>query len=198
MPEQTQQNSQHDVKPFTITTDRLLLRPFSRDDIPALLPLIGAREVAATTLRIPHPYSAEDAEAFLRHTEEVREKGTGVRCGIFLKHDATLCGGIGLVSNLEHHHAELGYWLGVPFWGKGYCTEAAQAVVSFGFEVLNLHRIHAGHFSSNPASGRVLRKLGMKHEGVLRQHICKWGDYIDVETYALLASEYESLKKRAH
>lgn len=176
---------------LTITTERLLLRPFCRDDIAALVPLIGAREVAATTLRIPHPYSADDAEAYLRHTEEVREKGTGVRCGIFLKQSGQLCGGIGLVSNLEHHHAELGYWIGVPFWGKGYCTEAARAIVSFGFEVLKLHRIHAGHFSGNDASGRILRKVGMHPEGVLRQHICKWGKYHDVELYALLAPEHQ-------
>lgn len=169
----------------TLPTDRLLLRAFSRTDIPALVPLIGAREVAATTLRIPHPYSASDAEVLFARLERDDE----VRWAITLPREGTLIGGLGLRLERDHNRAELGYWIGVPYWGNGYATEAARAVVRYGFEVLKLHRIQASHFSNNPASGALLRKIGMKHEGTLRQHILKWGQRLDLEVYAILGSE---------
>ena len=188
----SQQVSHALVNPVALQTERLLLRPLCRSDIPALLPLIGAREVAATTLRIPHPYTREDAEKFLDYSEGVWERREGARCGVFLREGERLCGGIGLQANPEHNHAELGYWIGVPFWGNGYCTEAAREVLKYGFGPLELNRIHSGHFSNNPASGRILRKIGMKHEGTLRQHILKWGDYLDLELYGIVASDYLS------
>ena len=168
----------------TLRTDRLLLRPFFRDDIPALVPLIGAREVAATTLRIPHPYSAKDAEVLFAKCET----GDELRWAVTLL-DGTLIGGVGLRLERDHNRGELGYWIGVPYWGNGYATEAARAVVQYGFDVLNLHRIQASHFPNNPASGALLRKIGMKHEGTLRQHILKWGQRLDLEVYAILGSE---------
>lgn len=174
-----------------LITERLMLRSLRRDDIPALLPLIGAREVAATTLRIAHPYTLDDAENFLKYTEGVWQKGEGARFGIFLREGEQLCGGAGLVVNHEHHHAEIGYWIGVPFWGNGYCTEAVRELLKYGFKQLKLNRIHSNHFANNPASGRILQKVGMKHEGILRKHCCKWGEYLDVELYGLLASEYQ-------
>jgi ribosomal-protein-alanine N-acetyltransferase len=179
-------------QPVILTTERLLLRPLTMEDIPALLPLIGAREVAATTLRIPHPYTVEDAKLFLEYCDGVWAKSEGARFGIFLRDGEKLCGGIGLESHREHNQAELGYWLGVPFWGSGYCTEAVRVVLAYGFGTLCLNRIHAGHYSGNPASGRILRKVGMSYEGRLRQHILKWGEYVDVELYGLLVSEFSS------
>ena len=176
--------------PVVLNPERLLLRPFRRDDIPALLPLIGAREVAATTLRIPHPYNAADAEKFLEYTERVWENNEGARFGVFLREGERLIGSVGLQANREHRHAELGYWIGVPFWGNGYCSEAVREVVKYGFEVLDLERLFASHFVNNPASGRILQKVGMKHEGTLRRHILKWGEYLDLELYALLAADY--------
>jgi RimJ/RimL family protein N-acetyltransferase len=191
----TDQTSQP-TQAVVLTTERLFLRRWSRDDIPALLPLIGAREVAATTLRIPHPYTLDDAESFLKYTDGAWEKGEGARFGVFLRDDARLCGGIGLVVNQEHRHAEIGYWIGVPFWGNGYCTEAVRELLNYGFSQLKLDRIHATHFSNNPASGRIMRKVGMKHEGIMRKHIFKWGEFLDVEMYGLLASEYRDLATR--
>jgi len=164
----------------------LLLRAFSRADIPALVPLIGARVVAATTLRIPHPYSASDAEVLFARSETDDE----LRWATTLL-DRTLIGGVGLRRERDHNRAELGFWLGVPYWGNGYATEAARAVLRYGFESLGLHRIQASHFSNNPASGAVLRKIGMQHEGSLRKHILKWEQYLDLEVYAVLKAEYK-------
>jgi RimJ/RimL family protein N-acetyltransferase len=169
-----------------LETPRLRMRPWAEADIPELLPLIGAKEVAATTLRIPHPYTHDDAVAFLRHCREVNEEGLGPRLAIVRREDARLCGGIGLVTDSQHQHAELGYWIGVPYWGQGYATEAARAMVDYGFKQLKLHRIFASHFPHNPASARVLQKIGMKHEGSLREHIYKWDKFYDMVIYGIL------------
>lgn len=170
----------------TLRTDRLLLRRFSRSDIPAMVTLMGAREVAATTLRIPHPYSASDAEAFLAKLET----GEQIAFAITLHPDQPLIGGVGLRMERDHNRAELGYWIGVPYWGNGYATEAARAVLQHGFDTLGLQRIYASHFSNNPASSAVLRKIGMQHEGSLREHILKWEKYLDLEVYAVLKANY--------
>ena len=88
--------------------------------------------------------------------------------------------------------AELGYWIGVPFWGQGYCTEAGLAVLEYGFVERKLNRIQAMHFTRNPASGRVLEKIGMKCEGLRKQVIKKWGEYVDLAYYATLREQYPS------
>jgi [ribosomal protein S5]-alanine N-acetyltransferase len=174
------------VRPQQIETTRLKLRPFEPSDIPQLVSLIGAREVAATTLRIPHPYTEEDARAFL-----AMPPSDEATFAIVLRDADRLCGGMGLRVEEEHRRAELGYWIGVPYWGNGYATEAGLAVLRFGFQQLGLNRIFASHFRHNPASGKVLTKLGMRHEGCLRQHLRKWGTSVDSEVYGILREEWE-------
>jgi ribosomal-protein-alanine N-acetyltransferase len=85
----------------------------------------------------------------------------------------------------------MGYWLGVPYWGQGYATEAGGEVLRYGFEDLKLHRIFASHFEHNPTSGKVLCKLGMHHEGCQRKHILKWNRFVDSELYGILREEWE-------
>jgi ribosomal-protein-alanine N-acetyltransferase len=170
-----------------IETARLRLRPYTESDIAELVPLIGAREVAVFTLRIPHPYAEQDARDFIAMTRNDDE----VRLGITLRTDGRLCGGVGLRPELQHQRAELGYWIGVPYWGNGYATEAARAMLHYGFETLKLNRIEATHVKQNPASGRILVKLGMRHEGCLREHVCKWGEFVDLECYGMLRREWE-------
>lgn len=170
-----------------LDTARLRMRDYCEADIPELVPLIGAREVAVTTGRIPHPYSAEDAKQFLAKIETDRE----ISLAITLRDTGRVIGGIGLRLVEEHRHAELGYWLGVPFWGQGYATEASREMLRYGFEELRLHRIFASHFKNNPNSGRVLQKLGMRHEGCQREHIHKLGQILDLELYGLLRREWE-------
>lgn len=176
-------------KKVVLRTERLLLRPLKRSDIPALVPLIGAREVAFQTLRVPHPYSEADALAMLR--KRSRDKASA-HFGIFLRDTARLCGGIGLMVDPDHDRAEIGYWVGVPFWGKGIASEAARELMRYGFEELKLHRIYAICYAGNEASLRILAKLGMKHEGRSRQHIKKWGEYRDSENYGILADEWRA------
>ncbi|PYX25889.1 MAG: GNAT family N-acetyltransferase [Acidobacteria bacterium] len=170
-----------------LTTERLVLRPYSLSDVEPLVRLAGAREVAATTLRIPHPYTEQDAKNFIATCQA--STGDEARFAITLRTDGQFCGGTGLLLDAAHHHAELGYWLGVPFWGQGYATEAARAVLDYGFDVLNLHRIYASYLTHNVASGGVLRKIGMRYEGCLRGHICKWDTFHDLECYGMLKGD---------
>jgi [ribosomal protein S5]-alanine N-acetyltransferase len=172
----------------TLETARLKLRPYSEADIVELLPLIGTREVAATTLRIPHPYTEQDARAFLAMMDEDRAR---LWLAITLLADGRQIGGIGLTIDESHQHAELGYWLGVPHWGKGYATEAVREMLRYGFENLRLHRIFASHFQHNPSSGRILVKLGMRHEGCQREHLSKWDQFVDSELYGILRREWD-------
>ena len=175
-----------------LQTERLTLRPYALSDIPTLLPLIGAREVAATTLRIPHPYTESFAREFIATSRQDMSSGKCLRLCIIVRESDTLCGGIGLQIAADHRHAELGYWIGVPYWRNGYATEAARAVAKYGFETLGLHRIFASHSTNNPASASVLKKIGMRYEGRQRAHILKWGEFLDLEMYGMLASDTPS------
>lgn len=170
-------------------TERLLLRRYKSSDIKAIVRLIGAREVAATTLRIPHPYTEKDARELLK---QLAKDKTQSRFGIFLRESGELCGGVGLNLDLQHDRAELGYWIGVPYWGKGIATEAAREVVRYGFENLGLHRIFANCYVGNTASQRVLERLGMRNEGRFRQHVKKWGEYKDLENYGFTVDDWRA------
>jgi len=170
-----------------LQTERLILRPYTETDIAELLPLVGTREVAATTLRIAHPYTEQDAKSFLALAKDADK----IWLAITLRTNCRQVGGIGMRVDQEHKHAELGYWLGKPYWGKGYATEASREMIRYGFEDLGLHRIFATHFKHNPASGRVLKKVGMRYEGCQREHLVKWGEFVDSEMYGLLRQEWE-------
>jgi RimJ/RimL family protein N-acetyltransferase len=175
----------------TLTTERLILREFGLSDAPAVQRLAGDREVASTTLNIPHPYLDGMAEAWINTNQGLFERGEGVTFAITRRADGQLLGAIGMMdTNSPHVRAEMGYWIGVPYWGQGFCTEAGRALLAYGFDELGLNRIFARHLSRNPASGRVMQKLGMQYEGCQRQHVLKWGVFEDMKTYGILRSEY--------
>jgi [ribosomal protein S5]-alanine N-acetyltransferase len=180
--------------PRELSTARLLLRSFQSEDAPAVARLAGAKEIAATTVHIPYPYAEKDAQEFFANAARDFRAGRSATFAICVASTGELCGAVGLHIAEANRHAELGYWIGVPFWGNGYATEAAGAAVAFGFETLNLNRIFAHHFAGNIASQRVLEKIGMRREGRLRQHAQKWGQFIDVESYGLLAEEFRTRK----
>ena len=172
----------------TLRTARLTIRPFTLDDASAVQRLCGAYEVALNTLLIPHPYPDGAAEQWIsRHAEDYAQN----RIHNFALDDGQLAGAMGLVMKGDAI-AEIGYWIGVPFWGRGYATEAAREVLRYGFDDCSLHRIFAGYFTRNPASGRVMQKIGMTYEGTLRHHAFKWGQYLDVAFYGMLRDEFSS------
>lgn len=175
----------------SLHTARLILRPLDASDAPTVRHLAGDRAVAATTLNIPHPYPEGAAEEWIATHAPRWEEREALVLGVTTEDDG-IVGAMGLELCLEHRRAELGYWIGVPFWNRGYATEAGGAVLDFAFATLDLNRIEAQALTRNPASARVLQKLGMQREGVRRQHIVKWDTTEDVALYGVLASEREA------
>jgi ribosomal-protein-alanine N-acetyltransferase len=177
-----------------LTTARLKLRPFTPGDAPLLAARAGAREIVDTTIAIPHPYSESQARDWISRIAVSAAKGTEFAFAVTCHEE--LIGAVGLRdTNREHGVAELGAWIAIDYWGKGYATEAARAVVRFGFEQLSLNRICAHHMVRNPASGRMLTKIGMKHEGCLRQRVRKWGLFEDVIVLSILREDWLKLQE---
>lgn len=174
----------------TLTTERLILRPYLPSDALDVQRLAGDREIASTTLLVPHPYADGLAEKWIATHVELFERGTQVNFAVVLRATGEFIGSVGLVIEPPSERAEMGYWVGKPYWGHGYCTEAALAAVDYGFSSLGLNRIGAHHFARNPASGRVMQKLGMRLEGIQRQFHKKWGQFEDRIGYAILREEY--------
>ena len=179
------------IPQHTLETERLVLRPFTLNDAERVQILAGDRKIAATTLTLPHPYEDGMAETWIGTHEERYQSGKGVAFAILEKESGELIGTVSLIGIVEGHQGELGYWVGVPYWNKGYCTEAAREVLRYGFTERGLLRIHARYLSRNPASGRVMEKLGMSHEGIRRQHVLKWGVLEDMEMRGIIRAEWE-------
>jgi RimJ/RimL family protein N-acetyltransferase len=173
-----------------LETARLRLRPFRASDAPDVQRLAGARAVAAATLTVPHPYPDGAAEAWIATHAPAWAAGQGIVCAVTVAATDALVGAVGLARTPAHASAELGYWIGEPAWGQGFATEAAGALCAYAFSALDVHRIQARHFLHNPASGRVMQKLGMQREGVLRGAVRKWGRFEDLALYAVLAPEW--------
>jgi ribosomal-protein-alanine N-acetyltransferase len=174
----------------TIKTERLILRPITLEDVPEIQRLAGDRDVSSQTSdgEIPQPGTEEQ---WFKKRQERFEKGEVVDFAIIHRDEGILIGAIGLGAEYKKDESmQLGFWIGKPYWNQGYCTEAARAVVRYGFEALELHRIYSRHFTRNPASGHVMQKIGMKHEGTLREAYKKWGRFEDIVCYAILKSEY--------
>jgi RimJ/RimL family protein N-acetyltransferase len=178
----------------TLRTSRLILRPFEDADAPSVQRLAGAREVALNTLTVPHPYPDGVAEKWIESQRDEYEKGMLHNFAAVAGEE--LVGSIGFMMKGERI-AEIGYWIGVPYWGRGYASEAAAELIRHGFEDLGLERIYAGYYSRNGASGKVLQKLGMVYEGTLRRHVCKWGEFLDVVYYGLLRDEWLATRSTA-
>ena len=174
----------------TLQTERLILAPFLLSDAPLVREYAGHPEVAAMTGNIPHPYPDDAAEKWIAsHQLGFLEKKIVVFSIRSL--EGALLGAIHLSMHLEHGRGEIGYWIGLPHWNRGICTEATARVIRYGFEELGMNRIHSCYLAINPASGKVMAKNGMKQEGVRRKHIIKNGVPMDLVECAILRSEYE-------
>ena len=176
-------------RPATLRTAHLTLRPFRAGDAPAVERMAGDRDIASTTCSIPHPYPAGAARVWIDTHAQALAEGRSATFAIALTATDELVGAIGFEVNQKNDWAELGYWIGKPYWGRGYATEALRALIPWAFEHFHLHRLQACHFTRNPASGRVMEKAGMTLEGVLRQRVKKWGRFEDIAVYSILHGE---------
>ncbi len=171
----------------SLRTARLELRPFHLADAPVVQVLLSDREVARQTLTIPHPYPDGAADEFIRKHAAWIAEGKQLIWAI-TRHDA-IVGAMGLHIVAAHSRAEVGYWIARAAWGQGIATEALLAVIAHGFDVVGLHRIDAQHYVENPASGAVMRKAGMTHEGRLRGVVFRDGVPRDNESYCILRTD---------
>ncbi|MEO0509407.1 MAG: GNAT family N-acetyltransferase [Verrucomicrobiota bacterium] len=172
-----------------IKTKRLVLRAFRIEDSDRVQELAGAPEVAKTTLLVPHPYLDGMAEQWISTHSKQFYHQEGITLAIETREGSQLIGAVGLDFNPSHKRGTLGYWIGTPFWGRGFCTEAANAVIEYGFKELKCRRIEANHMKENLASGKVMQKCGMKHEGSFADHIFKDGRFHTTEFYGITNSE---------
>ena len=169
----------------TIRTERLILRPFTLTDAPQVKALAGDQRIYKTTLCIPNPYQEGMAESWIATHQRCFYEGLGVVFAICQPDDLPI-GALSLSRASLFNRAELGYWIGAGYWNRGYCTEAAKAIVEYGFKVLMYHKLSARHFVGNRASGRVLEKVGMTREGILQDDVMKDGRYVTVELYGIV------------
>lgn len=173
-----------------LQTDRLKLRPFLSDDAEAFSQLAGDREVAGSMISLPHPLSPAMARSTIAGNAAAFQAERAVHFALERNDTSGLIGAVELREiERDHAQAELSFWIGSPYWGLGYAKEAARESVRYGFADLGLNRIYAYHMLRSSASGAVLRSIGLKQEGVLRQRVRKWDVFEDVALYAALASD---------
>jgi RimJ/RimL family protein N-acetyltransferase len=180
-----------------IKTERLLLRPPWPEDAPAILAGINRWEIISNLGRAPWPYTLDDAETFIRMSTDAAEAAREHALVISLLPEARVVGIIGLIRQ-DCGAWELGYWLAQPLWGQGLVTEAATGLLDTGFSALGIERVVAGHYLDNPASGRVLTKLGFEPLG-LAQRWCA-GREADVpsQELGLRRAQWQEHAKRTY
>jgi RimJ/RimL family protein N-acetyltransferase len=175
--------------PVVLETTRLTLRRPTLADVKAIAVLANDRRIAENTRRLPHPYTAADAEDFVTSIVHAGHES------IFLIElgDHTPIGMVGL-DRAAKEAPELGYWLGVDYWKQGYATEAARAVIDYAFADLGFEKLEAGARVSNPASRRILEKCGFQWTGVVLQRMLALGSSTPVDCFRLDRHVWQSLK----
>lgn len=163
--------------------ERIILRAWRRSDIPSLVRYANNRKIWLNLRDVfPHPYMHAEAEKWIAICES--NQGPATQFAIELQDEAI--GGIGcrLLDDVNCKTAEVGYWLGEPFWGRGIATAALKQTTNYAFEIFSVERLQASVFEWNPASARVLEKAGYVLEGRLRRSIFKDGRLADSLLYA--------------
>lgn len=144
-----------------LVTERLVLRPPHEDDIPELAELANNRRIAEMLSRMPHPYSEADAQVFV-HGSKARENA-GCHYAVSIAGSGAFIGCAGL--DRRRYGLELGYWVGEPYWGRGYATEVAHALVDLAFRATDIEQLHVSCRVINNASRRVIHKCGFQYDG---------------------------------
>jgi len=165
----------------------LILRPLKDSDAEVLATLANNKKIWDNIRdKMPHPYNVNDARFFINSTKENVPQVT-----FAIVRDDEFCGVIGLIlqSDVYRLSAEMGYWIGEPYWGQGITTEAIDILSDYGFESLGLIRIYAGVYEYNLGSMRVLEKNGFLKEGVARKAVIKNGGIYDEHRYGRLKGE---------
>ncbi|MFS0869577.1 GNAT family N-acetyltransferase [Paenibacillus xylanilyticus] len=177
---------QYDDIQQTLTTERLCLRLFDESDAATVTELCNNYNIYKSTLTLPYPYSVDCALSWIQQHRHNFDTDKHYEFAICDRATGEIYGAIALSNDQRYDHGEIAYWVGEPFWGKGYATEASEALLEFAFHVKKYHKVYARHFASNSASGQVLRKIGMIQEGILRDHVKKESHYEDLIYYGIV------------
>ncbi|REK71432.1 GNAT family N-acetyltransferase [Paenibacillus paeoniae] len=177
-----------------LETERLIIREFTHEDMEAVHEY--ASDPVVTTHMIWGPNSVADTRSFIEQmiTMQERRPREGYELAVTLKESGKLIGGTGLYVMLMSQ-GEIGYCYNRQYWGQGYATEAASALLHYGFRELGLHRIYATCRPGNVGSATVMRKLGMSYEGHLREHMFHKDKWHDSYLYSILEHEYKVLSQ---
>lgn len=178
---------------FYPTTRRLVLRAPMLADQAAFLSLLNDYDVAKNLSSVPYPYSQAHFLAFLTHCDDAHRAGAARHCAVTRAMDGALIG-LCSVRRAQQGAWELGYWLGKPYWRQGYATEAARAVMRYAFEEMAAQRLVAGWFCDNPASGRVLEKLGFESTGVTQSPSLGRGHRVPANRMVLTRAQFARKK----
>jgi RimJ/RimL family protein N-acetyltransferase len=181
-------------EPFVpvLKTERLILRAPRLADARAIASLINDHRIAENLSRVPHPYGRKDAEVFIQSVNQQ----DGEAAFLVELHNGTLIGGCGIGVHIATL-PEIGYWFGVPFWGRGYATEAARAVLAYAFETLGYDELEGGARVSNPASRRVLEKCGYVWTGVILMPVRALGVSVPADRFRLDRERWATCNSRA-
>ena len=182
---------------MTIATPRLLLRPLEDGDAERIWPYVSDPETSQYMSWDPHD-SIEVTRAFIADVRRRASEGTTKAWIVADAQNGEVVGLVSLIAILRKHRAltynkaELAYWIGRPFRGRGYATEATRAVLGHAFGSMSLNKVTVAHASKNDASRKLIERLGFRRIGIERQHFEKGGEWIDHVTYELLASDWSS------
>jgi RimJ/RimL family protein N-acetyltransferase len=179
---------------FHPTTQRLILRAPMLSDVQDVVRILNDFDVAKNLTLVPIPFTEEQFRSRLVEIERARRAGAEFLFAVTRAMDGSFIGMCG-VERLETDVWELGYWYGKPFWRQGYATEAARAVMRFAFDDLGAMMLTAGWFVDNPASGRVLEKLGFVGTGTMQRHCVSRG--AEVASNRMLLTRDEFARKKA-
>jgi RimJ/RimL family protein N-acetyltransferase len=184
---------------FRLETRRLWLRWPRLADVQAIVRLAGEKAVADMTARIPHPYPPEHAERFIFQARRSNADGEGLTLAITPKGKPnSLIGVVGISPGPDTGKPSLGYWLGTPFWGHGYATEAARALIDAFFAYGGEDELTAAARVINPTSRRVLEKCGFAYQGSGLSELPARGGYYPADHFRLDRRAWESLKTWGH
>jgi [ribosomal protein S5]-alanine N-acetyltransferase len=175
-----------------LETARLNLRPINANDSGRIEELAEDYDIAKSTLNIPHPYPKGSGVQFIESILNAEKNNKIVMFAIEEKESQLLIGLININLSAPYKRGELAYWVGKEYWGKGYGTEATRIVLEYGFNDLNLNKIFAASFTTNPGSWRIMEKVGLKYEGTLKQHVTRFGQFHDLAYYGLLKVEFDT------
>ncbi|WP_226669628.1 GNAT family N-acetyltransferase [Metabacillus litoralis] len=171
------------------------MRPYEKQDAESVFKVVRLKEIAETTISIPHPYPRETADWWINFVRENMKKCSAYEFGLFSKNSPNeYVGNCGFVSiSSQHNNGELGYFINPYYWNQGYSTEACSKLVEFGFSTLGLERIYGRCMEKNIASKLVMEKCGLKVEGIAKHEVLKWDKYEDVIHLGLVRSEWNNL-----